>query len=113
MGFHIEQVNSPTVTPRFCFNASGSPAWSGRYASTLTASELIDILQFCQAEGSRIGFNDAHNACISDWNPFHPLLLGGFPQVEWSAAYRAGVSSYQAGCAGFEVQDDLVDEKTE
>lgn len=103
MGFHVEWNGDPEITPAFCSNSGGSRHWGGRHESTLSAADLIAILQFCESEGWRQGWNDSlydrvnvdrpnpHFPDLIGNNIFHPDLLGGYPFREWNEHYRRGV----------------------
>lgn len=90
MGILVRTIGDPTEwTPIYFTNSEGNTGWSGKHASELSAVDLVAILDFCRAEGGRLGWNDAKNSeCNADLdNPFHPELLGGYPHREWAEHY--------------------------
>lgn len=95
MGFHVQGDDSPDVTPTFHFNAVAVPTWCGRVASELGECEVGSLLMFCQSEAERIGWNDARNGCVVEWNPFHASLLDGQPHEAWRTSYMRGVSQFK------------------
>lgn len=95
----VQQSNDPTeYVPSIFFNHCGFMAWSGRHVSELTGMEVVSILEFCQREGSRQGWNDSLYDRVGEREagPFHQDLLGGFPAQEWARSYRTGVQQQQA-----------------
>ncbi|HEP8970192.1 TPA: hypothetical protein VDU83_002530 [Pseudomonas aeruginosa] len=94
----ITQANNPAeVLPDYFTNSEGSASWGGRTVLELSGAEVISVLQFCQAEGWRQGWNDARNSRVGEQQkgPFHPGLLGGFPAEEWERSYLRGVLEQQ------------------
>lgn len=90
----IQQHESPAEhAPIIFLNQCGQIPWSGRHQSAFTGLEVIDLLQFCEDEGHRQGFNDANKDRIGSRveAPFHAAFMNGFPKKLWESAYWGGV----------------------
>lgn len=99
MGYHVQQDKDPTeYIPKVFFNATGGEPWGGCHVSELTGMDVVSILEFCQSEAWRQGWNDSvqGRVCTNVKGPFHPELLGGFPYQEWIRNYHRGVAERDA-----------------
>lgn len=89
--------NPAEVLPDYFTNSGGSASWAGRKVKELSGPDVIAVLQFCQTEGWRQGWNDARSNRVGaqQKGPFDARLLGGFPAEEWERSYLLGVLEQQ------------------
>ena len=93
----IVQCDNPAESaPMISFNQCGQMPWSGRHQSVFTGLELVELFEFCEAEGKRQGRNDANQDRIETRQeaPFHQDFMGGYPKRLWEQAYWEGVSEF-------------------
>lgn len=91
----IVHSHSPAeYAPDISYNHCGRMPWSGRHQSAFTGLELVELLEFCEAEGNRQGRNDANQDRIGtrEEAPFHQDFLAGYPKRLWKQAYWKGVN---------------------
>ncbi|WP_324809791.1 hypothetical protein [Ralstonia pickettii] len=104
MGILVIQSDDPHVTPNVSTNATGSLPWCGAHESSLSAADVVSILNFCRSEGHARGWNDALSARVipmskmlgdtATENFFHLELLGGYPHEEFARSYEQGVMEF-------------------
>jgi hypothetical protein len=87
------------TAPQIFDNARGMQPWSGKRADELTANDLLDILEFCENEAWRKGWNDEQQGIARPERAalvFHPDFLRGWPHVYWVGYYEDGRKDWRA-----------------
>ena len=98
------------MAPQFSDNARGTQPWSGKRADKLTANDLIDILEFCEDEAWRQGWNDENQGRADPdaaGRVFHPDFLRGWPHVYWTGYYADGCRDCRTERAAYAFTDQL------
>ncbi|MEO7326503.1 MAG: hypothetical protein ABIW82_16915 [Dokdonella sp.] len=97
-GLLTATVTSGADRAPVCFtNTQGYAPWSGKRSHTLSDSDIAAILDYCESDGYRCGWNDQLQG---NWNPqarcpFHETFLTDTPRRRWLAHYLRGGGDQQ------------------
>lgn len=85
------------TAPHYFDNSRGLPTWCGKHADQLTAMDAMRILNFCEVEARRQGWNAEKNGIQVDPMAmlFHPEFLDGRPYHIWRNCFEWGRETYQ------------------
>lgn len=93
----VRRGTADTAPEWFC-NASGQVSWSGKHVHELTAMQAIEMLNFCETEAYREGWNAELRGDKMDQREFlfHPNFLGGRPYAWWHHYQQMGREDYRS-----------------
>lgn len=92
-----ELLPASTTAPTYFDNARGFACWSGKNVADLSPMDVIAILEFCESEGARQGWNaEIRSDPVGQTrNPFGTDFLEGRPARWWNANFEKGREKFR------------------
>lgn len=89
----MESSGGDDFAPSVLLSRFGTPSWSGKSVHSLSASDVLNILIFCDEKGLEKGWTDCKYKAINLQPFFSKGFLCGIPRLLWASAYQDGINS--------------------